>query len=471
VTAPARLFDRLPRGLFGPLGDPYAEIYWSVLAGIYRHEFEREPFVVVRGLAIEIAEAAIVDSGLWAEKRTELEALAREDPIDAPAANDEGALIRALARRAIARLERAGWIHFQYRSGIGDVLSFPPHAARIVELLMRIARDEQPILQGYVHSIASLLEPRAFAERPGVSLYEAKRHTLDLVRELKILERNIHLFTQRILDEASKASDVLAHSLDRYQQAVMASYHRLKTVDNVFRQRSAIMDRLSAIELDAPALERAKDWYGAQLGIGPVEANAIVREDIAVIRAHFDAVPELVEQIDARNARFSHVTLRKLMYLLRQDRRTEGQLQFLVDVLAKQHAPELELDVFRSELLYGDLLYTPPRERTKPERQAIRARKTKNDLDREIAEKLDRPFSRKRVDALVRAALAERASISLEDIPLEDDEDYVRLIYIAAYGLDGSSSFLLRPSRARVERGPYGHPAAQLEPRSKRRGA
>src|SRR5439155_8967563 len=153
---------------------------------------------------------------------------------------DEATVVRALARRLIARVERSGWVHFQYRSGMGEIMSFHPYAARILETLLRIARDEQPVFQGYVHSIASLLEPKAFAQRPGLSLSEAKRHTLELVRELKILERNIHLFTQRVLDEATSAAKVLEEGLERYEHAVMANYHRLKTVENVYRQRSAV---------------------------------------------------------------------------------------------------------------------------------------------------------------------------------------------------------------------------------------
>jgi len=37
------LFERIPRGLFGPLGDPYAELYWELLSTLYTCEFEREP--------------------------------------------------------------------------------------------------------------------------------------------------------------------------------------------------------------------------------------------------------------------------------------------------------------------------------------------------------------------------------------------------------------------------------------------
>lgn len=74
--------------------------------------------------------------------------------------------MRALARRLTARLERSGWIHFQYRSGQGEIMSFHPYAARIAETLLRVARDEQPVFQGLVHSIAAMLDPRSFAKSP-----------------------------------------------------------------------------------------------------------------------------------------------------------------------------------------------------------------------------------------------------------------------------------------------------------------
>jgi hypothetical protein len=152
-TAP-KLFERVPRGLFGPLGDPYAELYWELLSALYQQEFEREPFVVIRQAALDIAEYAILASPLWAVRRQELEALAWEDdagpngtkPVsgrtesrlrsERPAWNnsDESVTVRALARRITARLERSGWIHFQYRAGLGEIMSFHPYAARFMRL-------------------------------------------------------------------------------------------------------------------------------------------------------------------------------------------------------------------------------------------------------------------------------------------------------------------------------------------------
>jgi len=474
-----KLFQRVPRGLFGPLGDPYAELYWELLGALYRREFEREPFEVIRSVAIEAAEEVIRGSAHWTERRQELEALAHEEEDEpdregaggscpaGPAAPEdtEAALVRSLARRILARLERAGWVHFQYRAGVGEIMSFHPYAARIVETLLKVARDEQPVFQGYVHSIASLLEPRAFAQRPGVSLVEAKRHTLDLVRELKILERNIHLFTQRVLEEAASAAAVLEEGLERYESAVMANYHRLKTVDNVYRQRSAILDRLDAIERDQGALGAAARWYAVQRGVGESDGHAAVLTDLGLLRSQFDAIPGIVEEIDSRNARFSGVALRKLRYLLRQDRRTEGQLQFLVDALARGDAPDLEFDVYGCKLLSDGFLYTVPTRRPRPGPQTIRRRATpdRERLRKQVLAKLRRQFARRRIDEFVEGILAGRSAATLGEIPVPDDDGYVRMLYLCSYGLDGGSPFRLRPSPGRVRKGPYGHPAGKVE--------
>ena len=477
------LFERIPRGLFGPLGDPYAELYWELLSTLYTCEFEREPFTVVRPVAIEIAENAIRSSSLWTEQRADLEELAREEvSLEShedrerglePEGPDESTLVRALARRLTTRLERSGWIHFQYRSGQGEIMSFHPYAARILETLLRVARDEEPIFQGLVHSIAALLDPKAFAQRPGVSLTEAKRNTLELARELKILERNIHLFTQRLLDQANTAATILAEGIDRYEHAILANYHRLKTIDNVYRQRSAILDRLAAIERDEQALESAAEWYGMQHSMETARARAAVGADLHLLRSHFDAIPDLVSEIDARNARFSGVALRKLRYLLRQDRRTETQLEFIVGALACAEAPELEFDVYRCELLSDNFLYTPPtrRPKTEPQVLAVPAGIDREKVYQDAASRVQRLFARRRVEEFVRQFLGARSSASLDELPVTDDRDYVRLLYVVGYGMDGSASFHFDPDTGRLNQGPYGYPAGRLARSRKRRAS
>ena len=469
------LFERLPVGLFGPLSGALAPLYWSVLARYYQYEFEREPFHIVKPVALELAEEILRSSPLWLERR---DLLLADDVEDDPSASkgEEQAMgdpHRDGARRLVAKLERAGWFHFEYRSELGHVLNFYPYAARILHTLVCVARDEQPLFQGYAFSIAALLKPESFAPRPGVALSEAKRHTLELVRELKILNRNILQFTQRLMEEIQTAAGVLAEGVDHSRQAVQANYHRLKTVDNLYKWRGDILLRLDAIERDTVSLSAAAAWYAEQLRVDRETAARQVAEDLRVMRMQFETLPEVTDDIDQRNARFSGVALRKLMYLLRHDKRIEGQLQGLMDALAHDNAPDVEFEAFRCELLAEGFLYTIPTRRRAVEPQPL-ALPPVPDRERvriAVARVVHSPFARARILAYVDEVLAGRRALPLGEFPLDSDEDYVRRIFIVAFGLDGAP-YVFQPEGAHplLERkGAYGYPRGQVERRSRRR--
>lgn len=449
-----------------------APLHFRILGRLYQHEFEREPFWLVKQVALSIAEEEINNSELWRDRREELLAADVEDE-EQSTSTDEASQLRAVARRMIAREERAGWFRFEYRSEVGMLLVFYPYAVRILETLVRVARDEQPEFQGYAHSIAVLLRPETFSARPGVSIREARRQTIDMVRELKILERNIQAFTQRLLDEAATASDVLERGIDHYRDAVLANYHRLKTVDNLYKWRGEILFRLDEIDADPMVLDRAATFYAEQLRLDTEAANAAVRADLDLMRARFETLQEITNEIDSRNARFSGVALRKLMYLLRQDRRTEGLLQLIVDGIADDAAPPVAFDVFRCELLPDGLsfLYTAPTQRAQVAPQPLRRPEPVNEeeLRKAAVAKMKRPFARAQVEEFVTELLRVKVRQSIEAAtPLNDDE-YVRLIYIVLFGLDATSSFRFTPSDGRVNVSGFAFPAGDLEKRRARR--
>jgi hypothetical protein len=467
LPATPDLFEQVPRGFFGPLSGPLAPLYWSVLARFYQYEFERDPFFLLKETALEIIEHILRESDLWGERREEILGDARVD------LKDEVEAERQAARRMLERLEKSGWLHFEYRSSAGGpVLNFHAYAARILEVLMRTARGEQPILQGYAHSIAALLKPDTFAGSPGVSLSEALRNTLDLIRELKILNRNMQAFTQKILDRAKSAAVILEEGIGRYHSAVMANYHRIKTVDNLFKWRTRILDRLERINRDRTSLDAAIAWTAESYGCDLEEAKKRLEDDLNLMRSQFETLPEIADDLDRRNARFSGVALRKLMYLLRQDRRTEAQLQYLVDKLATGDEIEIELDVYKCALLGEGCLYTPRRKRAAPERVALdRPNGVDPDQLREqAAQRVRRAFGRKKMEERIAELLRERDSVDTEDLPLTSDEDYVGAMYTAAYGLDGRSSFKFELEQSDpVTSGRYRIPRGRIVKRRRRR--
>src|SRR6185503_3182321 len=107
-----QLFERIPPALFGPLASGHSTLYWEILARFYHLEFEREPFFLVRPVAIEVAEEILRNSRVWLERREEIladDSLPVEEGDTGPeAGGDEAILLRATARRLVVRLERAG---------------------------------------------------------------------------------------------------------------------------------------------------------------------------------------------------------------------------------------------------------------------------------------------------------------------------------------------------------------------------
>src|SRR5437899_13103893 len=123
----------------------------------------------------------------------------------------------------------------------------------------------------------------------------------------------------------------------------MANYHRLKTIDHVFRQRSVILDRLDAIERDDLAMDAAAGWYAMQRGSGKQQGRAAVQDDLLLLRAQFDVSSPHHRR--HRRPEFSILGRCAAEDSIPQDRRTEGQLQFIVDAMAKGACPDFEFDV------------------------------------------------------------------------------------------------------------------------------
>jgi hypothetical protein len=147
-------------------------------------------------------------------------------------------------------------------------------------------------------------------------------------------------------------------------------------------------------------------------------------------------------------------------------------LEFIVGALARAVAPELEFDVYRCELLSGAFLYTPPMRRPKaaPQVLAVPAVIDREKVYKDAASRVQRLFARRRIEEFVREFLGARSSASLDELPVNDDRDYVRLLYLVGYGMDGSASFHFDPDTGRLNKGPYGYPAGRLA-RSRKRKA
>jgi hypothetical protein len=442
ATGVPDLFASVPATLFLPLGAEYRSLYWGALARFYRYEFEEPTNGLVRATAWELAEEVLRSAPEWREGRAALVGALAPDELHEMMTSEEQQL-RATARRLVDRLERAGWFHFEYRSQLGEVLNFYPYAARILDPLLRIARQEEPVLQNYAYAIQHALRAESVAARPGWALEEARRKAAEFVRELKVLNRNIYDHTRRLLQEATTAAGVLEDLMGRYQRRVMGSFHKLKTVDNPFRHRGEIFARLDAFERDELLLDRAARWHQEQYDTDPASARAAVGHALRTVRQQLETLPALLVDIDARNSRFSGVARNRLLYLLSRNRHVDGQLQGVIDAMVAGTAPEFALDLYHCRLLGDDFLYVPRQQRTPREATPLDVvTATDPAVLQEKAQRLmNQPFGERAIRRYVDAALAGRDRMSAEELPLASDDDYVRYVCVIAHGLAAGAPY------------------------------
>lgn len=432
------IFERIPLDLFAPLGSPYARVYWAILARFYGHKFEGSPVELPKGIAVDMAEEVLSASVEWRDRRADfMNSLADvADPEGDRQVISEMAILRATSRRLVMRLKDAGWYYFEFYREAGEVLNFYPYAARLLGQMMAVARDEQPVLRGYAHAVASMLRPDDFARSPGVAVGAVRRQTLEFAREIRILHGNIRESINRLFDEEITAAEILHETLDRYRDRVRRNYHLLKTRDNIFGWRIEILGRLDAIERQVAHIDEAVRWYAEQGGVSAERARELVLEDLQMIRGHIEAMPRVMREIDERNQRFSGVAARRVAYLMRHDARMEGQLQFLVDGLGAGRIPPLELHVYRAEFLGPDFLYTPKRRRPRVSNPKLRPRPEVDSSAADIAfaRRILSPYRPEVIRRFVRAVLDGRSRMGMSELPLQTDEDYLRALHVVQHG-------------------------------------
>jgi len=417
---------------------------------VYAYKFEGNPLELPRAQVTDTAEEILTSSTEWKERRSELLASLQEfaDP-DAGAARQTMDELRATARRVVARLAASGWFYFEYQRGVGEVLNFPPYAARLLGQMMSVARDEQPIFPGYAHAVDSMLGKEKFARAPGPALAQVKRLTLEFARELRILHGNIRESIQRLFSDQLAPAGVLREALERYEDRVRRNYHLLKTRDNIFAWRVEVMGRLDAIEAQREQLAEAARWSAAQNGLDEASALARVEDDLGVVRSHIEAMPRVMREIDERNQRFTGVATRRISYLLRHDRRTEGHLQFLIDGLGAERLPPLEVEVYQARFLGPDCLYVPRRLHIPIDNAPLRAPGAADDAAAREAlrARLLSPYRQEMVTRYVRELLGGRRSMPIREVPVTSDEEYVRLTYVVGYGAGKKASYRFERTR------------------------
>jgi hypothetical protein len=428
------LFAVVPDRFFSVLASPSRAIYAHVLFLIYDLH-KQELYGTPREAVIDAASAYL--------ETEELDVDGELDPTLSPR-DKSGAVLR--------RLQETGWLEVEQRSDYQQYVSLADYAIRVLDTLDRLRRQERQEYAGYVlATYVALTSPEA-ESNPGLAIGKAHDQTQQLVRDLKSLHDNIKRYTERLLKEKEPRAILAMHFGDYKLEVLDRSYHRLKTTDNVSKYRPRILERIDQW-LGTPGwlATTAGDEVRRGRHATQEEAEEHLQGMLAYLRSSYEHMDDLLDEIDRRNAQYAKASLEHVRYLLSQGGDAEGRLVGLLRLLGGQLrngalAPDTAwpadweglFQLQTVQTLEEGSLYTPraarrnlkPRPLDLTEVTAAERARAKTRLRQRLAAKL----TYGRINEYVLDRLGDRREIRAADLGIETEGDFVRLIYVAAYG-------------------------------------
>ncbi|MBF7081627.1 hypothetical protein IT084_01345 [Desulfallas sp. Bu1-1] len=440
-----RLFDIIPDKLFSVLASPLKEDYAAILFKIYE-QYLLTTFGIEREVLVDI----IVD---YIEEKQENDYFGRalddeiwEESLDNPTgARDRAAFV-------LRKLESAGWLTVETYSDYKQYVTLNDYAIRILETLDKIRQNRQTEYQGFVFATYTLLYS-AEADRQGnLALEKAYEQTEQLINGLKSLNHNIKRYIERVLSQKNPGEILRMHFQDYKKEIIDHSYHRLKTSDNVSRYRPRIIKKINTWLNDTAWVNRAADLDVRRMRFPDRDAaRKELYRKLNYIRQSYVTMDSLLEEIDRRNAQYANASFLQLKYILNSSKNTEGQLLDILKHLAGlrtggqlraddplPEALESLYSIFTQGYLDAGSLYTA-RENSKnhrPEEMSLPEGPGEEQKSRRLQhyrEMLARRMTREKINDYVLEKLAGRPDITAEELGIRDMEDFIKLIYIAAY--------------------------------------
>lgn len=431
------LFDVVPENFFGPLAAPGKAVYWECICRLFA--------ITSRQLSFGVERDVLVD-----ELQYYFESAMAADIPDEELTEEKNMSSRDKANFMIRRLESYGWIYIDVDYSYVQRVNFRDYAVQIIKTLTAVSEERRAEYQGYIYTIYNLA--RAGGTNPGLGLLQIVENTDALITGLKSLNANI----KRYIDELTKHSTVAeimdALLNDYYTNVVDKAYHRLLTSDNVSKFRPEIVERLEAHCSSSRFLNAAAKEIAELKEISAEEAHELVLELLHEVIDAFRRMDEILDEINKKNTRYQRAAINRARFLLSSSEDIRGQLKDIL-MFMNERIQEQKLDynavyeleetdrlikMFAWDYLDTDSLYAPvegKKEFVPQEAENVVPDPEEREEKRRVMQaKLAKILSPEKIEAYIREELGERSSMLASELPVEEDDTFIKIIYIRLYG-------------------------------------
>lgn len=428
------MFHIIDEHFFVPLASPNKVVYWECICKLFSVMDHQLSFGVERDVLIEELQYYFE-----ASQAAELE----EADVAGKSARDK-------ANWMIRKLENYGWIDVETDKSYVQRVNFREYAVKIIRTLLEIAEGKQIEYQGYIYTIYSLV--RSTTDNPGVVLLSIADNTDMLITGLKNLSSSIKHYIDELTRYKTPAEIMNVLFNDYIENIVDKAYHRLLTSDNVSKFRPEIIERLESKSRSKSYVEKASEELASIREISKDEAEELVYQYIHNVIEAFQNMDELLSEINRKNTQYQRAAINRAKFYLIGGEDVRGQIKEILSGMNEEiNRDDMDLrGIYRIEFmdelirLYSSAvldeksLYTPieGKKTFAPEMLVNEEpdHELRDEKIRRMLKKLERILNPEKINHYVEQQLGDRQEMLASELPLENTDDFVKLIYIRFYG-------------------------------------
>ena len=428
------MFHIIDEHFFMPLASPNKVVYWECICKLFSVMDHQLSFGVERDVLVE-------------ELQYYFEASQATDIVGEDV---EGKSARDKANWMIRKLENYGWIDIETDKSYVQRVNFKEYAVKVIRTLLEIAEGKQIEYQGYIYTIYSLV--RGTTDNPGIVLLSIVENTDMLITGLKNLSSSIKHYIDELTKYKTPAEIMSVLFNDYIENIVDKAYHRLLTSDNVSKFRPEIIERLESKSRSKSYVDKASEELAGIREISKDEAEELVYHYIHQVIDAFQNMDEILSEINRKNTQYQRAAINRAKFYLIGGEDVRGQIkEILSGMNEKINREEMDLSgiyriefmdelirIYSSAVLDEKSLYTPIEGKKAFEPEMLLD--TEPDLElrdekmRRMLEKLARVINPEKVNHYVEKHLGDRREMLASELPLENTDDFVKMIYIRLYG-------------------------------------
>ena len=428
------MFHIIDEHFFMPLASPNKVVYWECICKLFSVMDHQLSFGVERDVLVE-------------ELQYYFEASQATDLVGEDV---EGKSARDKANWMLRKLENYGWIDIETDKSYVQRVNFKEYAVKVIRTLLEIAVGKQIEYQGYIYTIYSLV--RGTTDNPGIVLLSIVENTDMLITGLKNLSSSIKHYIDELTKYKTPAEIMSVLFNDYIENIVDKAYHRLLTSDNVSKFRPEIIERLESKSRSKSYVDKASEELAGIREISKDEAEELVYLYIHQVIEAFQNMDEILSEINRKNTQYQRAAINRAKFYLIGGEDVRGQIkEILSGMNEKINQEEMDLSgiyriefmdelirIYSSAVLDEKSLYTPIEGKKAFEPEMLLDTEPDQELRdekiRRMLEKLARVINPEKVNHYVEKQLGDRREMLASELPLENTDDFVKMIYIRLYG-------------------------------------